>query len=179
MPAKTMACRLLDTLKISYTLREYRWTEDALDAATVAGKIGLPPRQVIKTLVLRGDRTGVLMACLPADRELDLKALASCSGNKKVQPVTVKELPALTGYVRGGVSPLGTSRTYPLYVDVGIEEIPVASISAGRRGLQILLLGSDLMKACGGRLEPITLNGTRQSDRVTDATTRVAPSREA
>ncbi|MGE5674083.1 MAG: aminoacyl-tRNA deacylase [Mycobacterium leprae] len=108
---KTIAARILDDLKIPYELREYEWNEEELDAVTVAHKVGLPPDQVFKTLVVRGDKTGVLVACIPGDAELDLKVLATVSGNKKVEMVHVKEIQALTGYIRGGCSPLGMKKS--------------------------------------------------------------------
>lgn len=149
---KTIAARMLDQMKIPYELREYEWNEEELDAVTVARKVGLPPEQVFKTLVTRGDKTGVLVACIPGDAELDLKALATVSGNKKAEMVSVKEIQGLTGYIRGGVSPLGMKKTYPFYLDETAEIIDVISISAGQRGLQILLSGADLVRATKAQL---------------------------
>ena len=114
---KTNAARMLDAAGIHYELREYTVDEDDLSAPSVAAKIGMPPEQVFKTLVARGDRTGVLIACIPANAELDLKALAAASGNKKVELVPVKEVLGLTGYIRGGVSPIGTRKPYPFYLE--------------------------------------------------------------
>ncbi|MFS0840300.1 Cys-tRNA(Pro) deacylase [Paenibacillus sp. 1P03SA] len=145
--AKTNACRMLDKLAVPYTLHEYEWDEDQLDAGTVAGKVGIGIGSLYKTLVLRGDKTGVLLACIPGDKELHLKALASVSGNKKVDMVPVKELQALTGYIRGGVSPLGAKKNYPLYLERAALDTEPVSISAGRRGLQIFLSGRDLAAA--------------------------------
>ena len=145
--SKTNAARILDQLKIPYELREYPWSEEELDAVSVAHKVGLPPEQVFKTLVVRGDRTGVMMACIPAAVELDLKALAAISGNKKVEMVPVKEIQALTGYVRGGVSPLGSKKAYPLYLDASAEALDQVSVSAGQRGLQMVLSGPALIRA--------------------------------
>lgn len=153
---KTIAARILDTLKIPYSLHEYAWSEEELDAVTVAGKVGLPPEQVFKTLVLKGDKTGVLMACLPGNAELDLKALAAASGNKKVEMVPVKEIQGLTGYTRGGVSPLGVKKPYPLYLDELVVLCEPVSISAGQRGLQIFLAGADLVRATGATLAAIS-----------------------
>ena len=136
MSAKTIACRILDTLKIPYSLHEYDWNEDELEAATVAVKVGIPSSQIFKTLVLRGDKTGVLMACIPGNKELDLKELANVSGNKRVEMVPVKELQALTGYIRGGVSPLGGKKKYPLYIDESIRDLDPVSISAGKRAFK-------------------------------------------
>ncbi|HWI66066.1 MAG TPA: aminoacyl-tRNA deacylase, partial [Symbiobacteriaceae bacterium] len=121
---------MLDQMKIAYELREYEWNEEELDAVTVARKVGLPPEQVFKTLVTHGDKTGVLVACIPGNAELDLKALAAVSGNKKVEMVSVKEILGLTGYIRGGVSPLGMKKQYPFYLDETAEIIDVISISA-------------------------------------------------
>src|SRR5207244_7690351 len=110
---KTIAARMLDQLKIAYELRAYEFSEDELDAISVARKIGMEPAAVFKTLVARGDKTGVVMACVPADAELDLKKLATASGNKKVELVAVKELLSLTGYIRREVSPLDGKKRYP------------------------------------------------------------------
>jgi Cys-tRNA(Pro)/Cys-tRNA(Cys) deacylase len=143
---KTNAARILDAAGIHYELREYEVDEDDLSAPRVAEKIGLPPEQVFKTLVARGDRTGVLMACIPANTELDLKALAAASGNKKVELVPVKEVFALTGYIRGGVSPIGTRKPYPFYIDETVDLWDVFSISAGVRGCQMLVAPDDLVR---------------------------------
>lgn len=147
MAHKTNAVRLLDQLKIPYELRDYEVDPDDLAAETVAAKIGLPPEQVFKTLVARGDRNGTCMAVIPGDNELDLKALAAASGNRKIQLVPVKELQALTGYIRGGVTALAGKKDYPVFVDETIELFDVISISAGIRGLQILLSPADYLKA--------------------------------
>ncbi len=155
---KTIAARILDQMKITYELREYEWNEEELDAVTVARKVGLPPEQVFKTLVVRGDKTGVLVACIPGDGELDLKALAGASGNKKVEMVPVKEIQGLTGYIRGGVSPLGMKKSYPFYLDETAEIIDVISVSAGQRGLQMLLSGPDLIRATNGTLAALAKN---------------------
>jgi Cys-tRNA(Pro)/Cys-tRNA(Cys) deacylase len=152
MAGKTIAARMLDTLKISYELREYEWSEEELDAVSVARKVGLPPDQVFKTLVTTGDKTGVVVACIPGNAELDLKALAAVSGNKKVDMVHVKEIQGLTGYIRGGVSPLGMKKQYPFYLDETAEIIDEVSISAGQRGLQLVLSGPDLIRATGAKL---------------------------
>jgi len=144
---KTNAARMLDSAGIHYELREYEVDQNDLSAPHVAEKVGLPPEQVFKTLVARGDRTGVLMACIPANSELDLKALAAASGNKKVELVAVKEVLGLTGYIRGGVSPVGTRKPYPLYLDETAELWDIISVSAGMRGCQMLLAPGDLIRA--------------------------------
>src|SRR6202035_5848467 len=136
---KTNAARLLDGMGIRYELREYEVDPEDLAAETVAAKIGLPPEQVFKTLVARGDRKGICMAVIPGDQELHLKALAAAAGERKIQLVPVKELQAITGYIRGGVTALAAKRDFPVYVDEAIQLFDVISISAGARGLQILI----------------------------------------
>lgn len=153
---KTIAARQLDQLGIPYELREYEWSEEELDAVSVARKVGLPPEQVFKTLVVRGDKTGVLVASIPGNGELDLKQLAAVSGNKKVEMVHVKEIQGLTGYIRGGVSPLGMKKHYPYYLDETAEIIDQMAISAGQRGLQLVLSGPDLIRATGAKLAALT-----------------------
>lgn len=150
--AKTNAARILDSMGIHYELREYEVDENDLSAPHVAAKVGMPPEQVFKTLVARGDRTGVLMACIPANTELDLKALAAASGNKKVELVAMKEVLPLTGYIRGGVSPIGTRKPYPLYLDETADLWDIISVSAGLRGCQMLLAPGDLARAVDAEL---------------------------
>jgi Cys-tRNA(Pro)/Cys-tRNA(Cys) deacylase len=147
---KTNAARLLDQMGIRYELREYAVDLDDLAAETVAAKIGLAPEQVFKTLVARGDRNGICVAVIPANTELDLKALAAASGNRKVQLVPVKELQTLTGYIRGGVTALAGKKDYPVYVDETVELFDQISISAGVRGLQIVLAPADYLRATKG-----------------------------
>jgi Cys-tRNA(Pro)/Cys-tRNA(Cys) deacylase len=147
VPAKTNAARLLDQLGIRYELREYEVDTEDLAAETVAAKIGLPPEQVFKTLVARGDRNGICTAVIPANTELNLKALAEASGNRKIQLVPVKELQSLTGYIRGGVTALAGKKSYPVFADETIELFDVISVSAGIRGVQILLAPIDYLRA--------------------------------
>lgn len=144
---KTNAARILDRLKISYEIKEYPVDLDDLSAVNVAGKVGMSVKTVFKTLVARGDKTGIIMACIPGDGELDLKQLAHVSGNKKVEMVHLKEIQALTGYIRGGCSPLGAKKEYPVYLDQSAEEYPVIAISAGIRGQQLMLVPADLKQA--------------------------------
>ena len=153
---KTNAARILDAAGIHYELREYQVDEDDLSAPRVAEKIGLPAEQVFKTLVARGDRSGVLMACIPANTELDLKALAGASGNKKVELVAVKEVLGLTGYIRGGVSPIGARKPYPFYLDETADLWDVISVSAGVRGCQMLLAPDDLARVTNGQRHAIS-----------------------
>jgi Cys-tRNA(Pro)/Cys-tRNA(Cys) deacylase len=159
---KTNAARLLDRMGIRYELREYEVDPNDLAAETVAAKIGLPPEQVFKTLVARGDRSkdrsknkdrnGIVMAAIPGDQELNLKALAAAAGERKIQLVPVKELQALTGHIRGGVTALAAKRDFPVYVDETIELFDVVSISAGVRGLQILIAPGDYLRAIKGTI---------------------------
>jgi Cys-tRNA(Pro)/Cys-tRNA(Cys) deacylase len=143
---KTNAVRFLDSLKIIYKLCEYEIEESDLSAESVARKVNLPLEQVFKTLVARGDKTGVLMACIPGNVELDLKTMATVSGNKKVEMVPMKEIQQLTGYIRGGVSPIGTKKHYPIFLDESAMRFPSISISAGARGSQIFISPGDLVK---------------------------------
>jgi Cys-tRNA(Pro)/Cys-tRNA(Cys) deacylase len=144
--AKTNAARILEAAGISFELREYQVDEGDLSAPHVAELIGMPAEQVFKTLVARGDRNGVLMACIPANTELDLKALATASGNKNVELVAVKEVLGLTGYIRGGVSPVGTKKPYPFYLDETADLWDMIAVSAGIRGCQMILRPDDLAR---------------------------------
>ena len=155
MAHKTNAARLLDQLAIRYELREYEIDPEDLAAETVAAEIGLPPEQVSKTLVARGDRNGICMAVIPGNTELDLKALATASGDRKIQLVPVKELQGLTGYIRGGVTALAAKKDYLVYVDETIELFDTISISAGIRGMQILITSDDYLLATKARLAPL------------------------
>jgi Cys-tRNA(Pro)/Cys-tRNA(Cys) deacylase len=154
---KTNAARILDAAGIHYALREYEVDENDLSAPHVAEMIGMPPEQVFKTLVARGDRNGVLMACIPANSELDLKALAAASGNKKVELVAVKEVLGLTGYIRGGVSPIGTKKPYPFYLDETVDLWDAVSVSAGARGCQMIVAPEDLVMITEATRCPIAI----------------------
>ena len=144
---KTNAARILDRLNIDYRLLEYTADESDLSAAGAAKQLELPVEQIFKTLAVRGDKTGIIVASVPGDHELDLKALAKQSGNKKTEPLPLKELQHLTGYIRGAVSPLGMKKDYPYYLDQHALNYPFIVISAGVRGLQISLAPEDLIKA--------------------------------
>jgi len=148
---KTNAARLLDKLGIRYELREYQVDPEDLSAETVAAKVGMPPEQVFKTLVGRGDRTGVLLAVVPGSSELDLKGLAQLSGDRKVEVVSLKEVQPLTGYIRGGVTALACKKDYPTFVDETIELFEVVSVSAGVRGTQIIVAPAEYLKATRGK----------------------------
>jgi len=152
---KTNAARILDAAGVRYEVREYEVDEGDLSAPTVAKKVGMPPEQVFKTLVARGDRTGVLVCCIPANTELDLKAAAALSRNKKVELVAVKEVLGLTGYIRGGVSPFGMKKAYPFYLDETAILWDTIAISAGMRGAQLVLAPDDLVRLTDGVLGEI------------------------
>jgi Cys-tRNA(Pro)/Cys-tRNA(Cys) deacylase len=147
---KTNAARMLDSLGIRYELREYEVDPEDLAAESVAARIGLPAEQVFKTLVLRGDRNGVCLAVVPGDAEVNEKALARLTGDRRVEMVPLKEVQGLTGYIRGGVTALAAKREYPVYVDETIELFDVVSISAGVRGTQILIAPADYLRAVKG-----------------------------
>ncbi len=152
---KTNATRILDNLGIGYQLREYAVDPDDLSAETVAAKIGLPAEQVFKTLVVRGDRGGVYLAVVAGNNEVDGKALARLTGDRKVELVPLKEVQQLTGYIRGGVTALGAKRDYPVYADETIELFDVISVSAGAGGTQVLLAPRDYLRAVNGRVAAI------------------------
>jgi Cys-tRNA(Pro)/Cys-tRNA(Cys) deacylase len=152
---KTNAMRILDTLGIQYEIREYEVDPDDLSAERIARDIGLPPEQVFKTLVARGDRHGVLLAVVPADAEVDFKALARQSDNRTVELVSLKEVQPLTGYIRGGVTALAGKRDYPVHVDEQIQLFDVVAVSAGVRGKQMVLAPEDYVRATGATIGPI------------------------
>lgn len=145
---KTNAARILDRLKISYELIEYEVDESDLSAVHVAATAQIQIDQVYKTLVLEGDKTGNFVCIIPGDDEIDLKKAALASSNKKVAMIPMKELEPLTGYIRGGCSPLGMKKNFPVYIDTSAFDQPVIYISAGVRGMQIKLAPDDLVMAC-------------------------------
>ena len=143
---KTNAVRLLDALGIRYELREYQVDPDDLAAELVAAKIGMPAEQVFKTLLARGDRSGPCFAVIPGNYELDLKALAKLSGDRRVELMLLKEVQPLTGYIRGAVTVLGAKKQYPVFADETMGLWDVISISAGARGTQVLIAPADFLK---------------------------------
>ena len=152
---KTNAARKLDELKIEYKLIEYAVDEEHLDAIHVAQEVGMPASQVFKTLCVRGDKNGVMFAVIPGDGELDLKALAKASGNKRAELVALKEVLPLTGYIRGGCSPLGAKKNYPVFMDATSNNWPEIAISAGQRGMQIVAAPQDLQRATNATVVPL------------------------
>lgn len=153
---KTNAVRLLDSLGIRYELRDYAVDVNDLSAETVAQKIQLPVEQVFKTLVVKGDRNGVCLAVIPGNAELDLKALAKLSGDRKTDLAPLREVQTLTGYIRGGVTALAGKKEYPVYLDGACEYFNVISISAGVRGTQVLLNPLDYQRATRAILGSLT-----------------------
>ena len=149
---KTNAARILDKLGIDYELKVYEVDENDLSAVHVAETAGLDVKSVFKTLVTRGDKTGVLMAVIGGAEEIDLKALAKASGNKSVEMIALKELLPLTGYIRGGCSPLGAKKNYPVYLDSNALTQEKISISAGQRGMQLILKPQDLITAANAKV---------------------------
>ena len=144
---KTNATRILETKKIPFELLEYDIDMELLSAEDAAAKTGIPEERTFKTLCARGDKHGILLACLPAGRELDFKALAAASGNKSTELVPLKEVTPLTGYVRGGCSPIGTRKKYPVYIDASVLAFDYITINAGHRGILFKMSPHDLVKA--------------------------------
>ncbi len=144
---KTNAARILERLGVDYKILEFDVDEDDLSAQDAARKLGLPPEQIFKTLVARGDKSGIIIACVPGGKELDLKALARVSGNKKVELAPLREVRNLTGYIRGAVSPLGMKSSYPFFLDQSAFDHSSIIVSAGARGVQISLSPQDLASA--------------------------------
>lgn len=152
---KTNAVRILESLGVAHELRDYEVDPDDLSAETVARKVGLPPEQTFKTLLVRGDKRGLLFAVVPGSMELDLKAMARASGDKQITMVPLKEVQPLTGYIRGGVTALAAKKDYPVVADETIELFDVISVSAGVRGTQILLAPADYLRATKAVVAPI------------------------
>ena len=151
--AKTNVARILETLGIPHRVLAYDFDLEDLSALTAASKIGLDARLVYKTLALRGERRGLFLCCVPAGAEVDLKKAAKAAAEKSVSMLPLAELQAATGYLRGGCSPIGTKRACGVLVDESARSLPEISISAGQRGVQVVLAPADLMRALGGRGE--------------------------
>ena len=145
-PEKTNAARLLDKAKLKYDLFPYEFDENDLAAQHVADSLGQDIAKVFKTLVLHGDKTGYIVCVIPGDKEVDLKALAKVSGNKKVEMIPMKDLLQVTGYIRGGCSPIGMKKRFPTYFHTTAADHDVIYVSAGVRGLQIKINPQELIK---------------------------------
>lgn len=161
-PHKTNAVRLLDSLGIAYELRTYDVDPDDLTAISVARKIGMPVEQVFKTLAAVTSTGDHLFALIPGDAELDLKKLAVAAGAKKAELVALKEVEPLTGYIRGGVTVLAARRPFPAFADELLELFDTISVSAGMRGLQVLLAPQDYLRATAATVADLTK--ARQAD---------------
>lgn len=142
---KTNAMRMLDKAKIKYEILEYEVDESDLSGVHIADEVGLEYAMVFKTLVALGDKTGPLVICIPVDREIDLKKAAKCSGNKKLEMVHVKDLLALTGYIRGGCSPIGMKKKFPTFLAESCRDFEKITVSGGKRGCQLLIAVDDLV----------------------------------
>jgi Cys-tRNA(Pro)/Cys-tRNA(Cys) deacylase len=159
-PSKTNAARMLDGLGISYEMRAYEVDPEDLTAITVAKKIGMPLEQVFKTLLTKTSDGEHLFGVVPGDAELDLKKLAAAAGTRKIELASLKEVEPLTGYIRGGVTVLAAKKPFPAFVDETIELFDVISISAGQRGLQLLVAPADYLRATEATLADITKSPT-------------------
>jgi Cys-tRNA(Pro)/Cys-tRNA(Cys) deacylase len=150
---KTNAARILDAKHIDYIFHSYEHNDkDPVDGVTVAGKLGLPVEQVFKTLVARGSRTGINVFCIPVCSELDLKKAAKVAGDKDMAMVPVKDLLGLTGYIRGGCSPVGMKKRYPTFFDETCEIFDEIAVSAGERGHQMIVPPSELIALIGAEI---------------------------
>ncbi|MGM9522519.1 MAG: Cys-tRNA(Pro) deacylase [Oscillospiraceae bacterium] len=154
---KTNAMRLLEAAGIPFKTAEYEYNEKDLSGAHAAAAVGMPQEQVFKTLVARGDRTGLLVFCIPVANELDLKKAAHVSANKKVEMIHIKELPGLTGYIRGGCSPIGMKKKLPTFIDETAVLFDEIAVSAGLRGQQLILSPLALSDFVGAELSDLTV----------------------
>ncbi len=154
---KTNALRILDTHHIPYEVFTYEWSEDQAAGVHVAESLQIPPEQVFKTLVGKGNVTGHVVFCIPVEGELDMKQAARVSGNKSVELIAVKELLPLTGYLRGGCSPLGMKKAFPTFFDASIEHISSVYVSAGLRGMQVQVEPRSLIAVVEGTVAPLTM----------------------
>lgn len=157
MKNKTNAMRMLDAAKIAYRVCEYEVDESDLSGTHIADEIGLSHEMVFKTLVARGDKTGPVVFCIPVDLEIDLKKAARVTGNKRVEMIAVKELLGLTGYIRGGCSPIGMKKKFPTIISHFAKDHPEITVSAGVRGAQLLIKTDDLIPFVSAKCEDITV----------------------
>ena len=154
---KTNAMRQLDTAKIKYEPMTYEVDESDLSGVHIAEQIGLPVEIVFKTLVAKGDKTGPIVLVIPCAKEIDLKRAAAATGNKKLEMVAVKDLLGLTGYIRGGCSPVGMKKKYPTWFDEAVNEQEKITVSAGVRGCQLLLTAEDILRFTGAKIADLTV----------------------
>ena len=154
---KTNAMRMLDAAKIPYEVLEYKVDESDLSGIHIAEQLGFPQEKMFKTLVARGDKTGPLVFCIPVAEEIDLKAAASLTGNKKIEMVHVKDLLGLTGYIRGGCSPIGMKKKFPTWIDVSALQFDEITVSSGTRGAQLLLNREALLQFVQAKTAELTV----------------------
>lgn len=154
---KTNAMRQLDAAKIPYEVLTYEVDESDLSGTHIAQEVGLPMEMVFKTLVAKGDKTGYIVFCIPVDREIDLKRAAARTGNKRVEMIHVKELLPLTGYIRGGCSPIGMKKKFPTYFHASAAALEKITVSAGVRGAQLLIDREVLVTFVGGTLADVAV----------------------
>ena len=147
---KTNAIRILESKNVSHSVIEYSLDENLLDAVSVANKIGFEPERVFKTLVSRNEKNEINVFIIPGNYELDLKKAASASGSKRIEMIKVAEIQPLTGYIRGGCSPIGMKKLYPTFIDNSAEMFDNIAVSAGLRGMQIILSPNDLTRLING-----------------------------
>ncbi|WP_423253078.1 Cys-tRNA(Pro) deacylase [Melissococcus plutonius] len=155
---KTNAVRLLEKQKILYNSYGFDWNQEHLDAVSVAHQLSVNPERVFKTLVTTGNRTGTIVAVIPGNNELDLKKLARISKNKKIELLPVNDLEKTTGYIRGGCSPIGMKKSFPIYLSQEAVSFEKIIVSGGKRGLQIELTPHDLLKITKGVISDLTVN---------------------
>lgn len=151
--------RMLDKMNIYYDYKTYEVDENDLSGEHLAEQLSMDPSMMFKTLVAKGDKTGYVVACIPVGETLDLKTLARVSGNKSVEMLHVKDLLGITGYIRGGCSPIGMKKHFPTYIDETVILHDLVAVSGGIRGIQILLKPEDLIQASESTLAELTLPG--------------------
>lgn len=153
---KTNAMRRLDAAKIKYEVKEYEVDENDLSGTHIADQINLPYEQVFKTLVAKGENSGVVVFCIPVNKEINLKKAAVITGNKKIEMLHVKDLLATTGYIRGGCSPIGMKKSFPTFIDEGCRAFEQITVSAGVRGAQLLVNVDELVNFVKAKICEIT-----------------------
>ena len=153
---KTNAMRMLSAAKIAFEVLEYEVDENDLSGMHISDQLGFPPERMFKTLVAKGDRTGPLVFCIPVDREIDLRRTAAITGNKKIEMIHVKDLLALTGYIRGGVSPIGMKKKFPTWFDESALLFDRITVSSGTRGAQLLINRTALLAFVDAKTADLT-----------------------
>ena len=154
---KTNAMRMLDGARIAYQVLEYEVDENDLSGIHIAEQLGFPQEKMFKTLVAKGDKTGPLVLCIPVAREIDLKKTAALTGNKKIEMVHVKDLLGLTGYIRGGCSPVGMKKKFPTWFDISALDFEEITVSSGARGAQLLLNREALLRFVQAKTADLTV----------------------